>query len=167
MIVFVEGADGSGKSTLVSQLKYHYPTLTITRESQSKYKSIWSGFNYASSGKVFVADRCFISDYVYRLHDLAKGDYNMMEMLRLLKGNAVIYCKTDTQFEDSLLRGEDNITNKDDAEDIRNLYDVMMRILLKEGIPVMCYDWKTQSLSSALSFIKELEGGKDSDTASV
>ena len=81
----------------------------------------------------------------------------MKDLLTYLVPNAIVYCKTDTQYEDSISRGEDNITNKDDANDIRNLYDVMMRIFVKENVPLTVYNWKEQNVFNVLDFIKNLQ----------
>ena len=81
----------------------------------------------------------------------------MKDLLMYLVPNAIVYCKTDTQYEDSISRGEDNITNKDDANDIRNLYDVMMRIFVKENVPLTVYNWKEQNVFNVLDFIKNLQ----------
>lgn len=154
MIVFVEGADGSGKTTLVNQLRGIYPVFTVPRDYQVDVPYIWAEIYEAAQGTVFVTDRCFISDYIYRLHDLLDGTYNLKGVLSLIKDNVFIYCKTDTQHDDAIARGEDNIVNRDDADDLRKLYDVFMRILKKEKVRVMEYDWKTQNVHDVLDFIE-------------
>lgn len=158
MIVFVEGADGSGKSTLVGELSKNYPIIYVSRKSQNDWTQIWIELQKAAVSHVIVADRCFISDYVYRLNDGEKGDYNIYSVLALLKCACVIYCKTDTQFDDAMERGEDNITQRSVADDISNLYDVVMRILKKEGVNVMNYNWKEQNVDDVLNFIKLMKG---------
>lgn len=152
MIVFVEGADGAGKTTLVKQLGKYYPTITVPRSADNL--DLWVNLDVYTMNYHLVTDRSPISDYAYRLMDGEEGKYSMSQLLNLLKGNKVIYCRTPTQWEDAMARGEDNITDPSNAAIIDATYEFLMKLLNKEGVEIIEYNWKKDSLDELLAKIK-------------
>ena len=116
MLILVEGADGSGKTTLVNQLSEYFPTMRINR-GNNHLKELYD--NLTCMNEDIVLDRSFITDVVYRLaldDDIGTDGINMFYMDCILRDSIVIYCKTVTQFDDAKSRGEDNITDLKTAQ---------------------------------------------------
>lgn len=161
MIVFVEGVDGSGKSTLCNELNLlNYDTICIGRHYDDPVHT-WQKINDAYADSVVICDRSFITDLVYRLQDKdPRSTLTLTEMCDVLRQNAmVIHCKTDSSFTDAINRGEDNIRSKSQADRIKHLYDVIIKMFNKfEDIPVLEYNWKTNNV---LDVVKFIEGGRN------
>lgn len=154
MIIFVEGADGSGKSTLVKTLSEQYPIVNITRKAEHINADLFVELMRMHTD--VVCERGPISDYVYRLLDGDPSVYSLSRLLGILKNSVVIYCRTDTQYKDSINRGEDLITDKKEAEKLKNTYDVMMSIFAREGVKLRTYNWKKDKPEDITKFIKEV-----------
>ena len=157
MLVILEGADGSGKTTLSSKLKDKgYEVIRLSRGNNLSYSCM---LKMALEKKVYVFDRMFLSTWVYRILDdepLDKEDYEWNDMLTLLAISKIIYCKTENDFERSIERGEDNITTKDTAVKLQNIYNfVFDTIKLYNMSTVITYDWTKDKLNKVLRFIGE------------
>lgn len=156
MIVLIEGVDGSGKTTLCNQLRFEgYTPLSIQQDDVQyfNYK------RYASEKHVYICDRSFLSDLVYRLEDgKERQGMSLGLMLDILKnGVKVIFCHSDTAYIDSMKRGENNITSKCRNDGIDNLYNILYRMLkIFTDVPVIDYNWRKDNLSDVIKFI---EGG--------
>ncbi len=163
MIVIVEGADGSGKSTLVKHLKeLGYPTFSITEKSKPTEYIKWIDTCVENYDKIAICDRAsFISDLVYRIVDgKNRRGMNLSQMSQVMRHEVIIiYCKTDTAFHDAITRGEDNITNKALHQKICDTYDMIMEMFkIFSDSMVYEYNWKTQDFSNIINFIKK--GGR-------
>ena len=160
MIIFVEGADGSGKSTLVKQLSdAGYKTYRI----QSDKNEIWEWLRITGEKRgTIIFDRVsFISDLVYRLCD-KKERYGMslpeISAVMSCSDIAIIYCKTDTSFDDAIERGEDLITTKEHHDKICNIYDIIIDMFkIFSDVKVMEYNWTKQCLQDVIKFIEKEE----------
>ena len=162
MLIILEGVDGSGKTTLCSQLEeLGAIKISINRGTKNQYRQYFcSLMKYEHVCDFLVTDRSFISDLVYRLEDgKDRDDMTLMEMCSLLeKDTKIILCETETSFEDAMLRGEDNITDKKRSENIKYLYNLVIEMFSKfQDIPVYKYNWKKQNIGDVINFIKEVK----------
>lgn len=157
MLVILEGADGSGKTTLAEQLRNKgYTVFKFARGDNPSYKTM---LKFALDKDVYVLDRMFVTSWVYRILDgqpLDKTDFRWDDMFTLLNISKFIYCKTEKQFERSMERGEDNITSVEKAVKLRSIYDfVFATIKLYNISTAITYDWTNDKLNKVLKFIGE------------
>ena len=157
MLILVEGADGSGKTTLVNQLSEYFPVMRINR-SNDHIKEFYD--NLTCMNEDIVLDRCFITDLVYRLaldDGIGTDGINMFYMDYILRDSIVIYCKTVTQFDDAKARGENNITDLKTAQKISKYYDAVMKFInTRTSTHVIKYDWHFDTLEDLVSTIKDI-----------
>ena len=157
MLILVEGADGSGKTTLVNQLSEYFPVMRINR-SNDHIKEFYD--NLTCMNEDIVLDRCFITDVVYRLaldDGIGTDGINMFYMDCILRDSIVIYCKTVTQFDDAKSRGEDNITDLKTAQKISRYYDAVMKFInTRTSTHVIKYDWHFDTPEDLVSTIKDI-----------
>lgn len=159
MLIFVEGPDGSGKTTLCKELikaKAADILVTVPRGVKNQ-KQFYDSLLFSEHKIVF--DRCFISDIVYRIWDNCKTDDMMLDdMLSVLHyGNShIIFCDTDTAFDDAQSRGESFITNRKNHDIISNNYKTLQMMLRKfTKVPIMVYDRKFSDVSDVIKFIEK------------
>lgn len=166
MLVILEGVDGSGKTTLLNQLlDKGYMCKKCLRENNEIDKTIYNFAKY--SDKILILDRSFITDAVYRcVQGGVRESFDMKKSADILgKGIKIIYCTTNTSFNDAIQRGEDNITDADVHCSLKNAYDFTMNYIRKyTDADVMNYDWHRMSIGNVIKFI---EGGDNNDTVSV
>ena len=157
MLILVEGADGSGKTTLVNQLNKYFPTMRINR-GNNHIKELYD--NLTCMNEDIVLDRSFITDVVYRLaldDGIGTDGINMFYMDCILRDSIVIYCKTVTQFDDAKSRGEDNITDLKTAQKISRYYDGVMKFInTRTSTHVIKYDWHFDTVEELVSTIKDV-----------
>ena len=154
MLVILEGVDGSGKTTLCNQLKEKgIPTVTaVDRFSKFPYYE-WLKLVYENT--ISVVDRSFITELVYRTVDgKNSGTMKLEDMCKILSSCKVILCETDTAFEDSMSRGEDNITDEKTSKQIQLTYRIITTMLSKfTSVKTFTYDWKHQTVDDVINFI--------------
>lgn len=159
MIVFVEGPDGSGKSTLIEQLKERYITARVSKAAESKF--VWDKLKVLGrqlgEDTVLMMDRSPLTEYVYRSEDNSDAKFTYSFVLGWLRGGKLIYCKSNTSHEDAMNRGEDNITSKTKHDRIEQLYDTFISTLSKEGVRIMYYNWRENSPEDVINFIEGKE----------
>lgn len=157
MLILVEGADGSGKTTLVNQLNAYFPTMRINRE-HDHIKEFYN--NLICMKEDIVLDRSFITDIVYRLaldDDKDTDGINIFYMDCILRESIIIYCKTATQYDDAMHRGEDNITDLKTAQKISRYYDAVMKFInTRTSTHVIKYDWHFDSATDVISTINDI-----------
>ena len=157
MLILVEGADGSGKTTLVNQLSEYFPVMRINR-SNDHIKEFYD--NLTCMNEDIVLDRCFITDLVYRLaldDGIGTDGINMFYMDCILHDSIVIYCKTVTQFDDAKARGVNNITDLKTAQTISKYYDAVMKFInTRTSTHVIKYDWHFDTPEDLVSTIKDI-----------
>lgn len=158
MIIYVDGSDGSGKTTLIQQLSDRYTSIKLSKGDESL--PLWKRVILAASQTNILTDRTPLTEYVYRTYESKVSKFSYPQVLKLLSSGKFIYCKTDTAHEDAMRRGEDNIVTREAADKIQTLYDVFVSSLQAEGIPVLKYNWKTDKLEDVIKFI---EGGNEDD----
>lgn len=159
MLIFVEGPDGSGKTTLCKKLVECGAAdvyLSMSRETKNR-NEFYELIRHSNHRVVF--DRCFISDVAYRLWDNCKpDDMTLEDMLYVLHhGNScIIFCDTDTAFDDAQSRGENFITDRKNHDIISNNYRTLQMILRKfTKVPVMVYDRNFSDISDVIKFIEK------------
>lgn len=158
MIIFVEGVDGSGKTTLVNTLeKSGYKKMdAIDRTLQGQYWE-WNCLKdkVKFSRKPAIVDRSFISELVYRLFDDDVPTIDLQSISFLLENDVkIIYCKNKNSYSNAISRGEYKITDKDIHKKIENAYDVVMSIIEKfTRCPIFKYDFDDDSISEVIKFI--------------
>ena len=135
MIVIVEGADGSGKSTLVEQLQkigFEYITA-IPRNypfQYEMYKTMFKAFSFNGDDAVF--DRGFISELVYRcVKNDADSNITLEDVGNLLNEYeiTVVYCSTENSYNFAKSRGEDYVKTQDEHAELCKTYDVIMKLI--------------------------------------
>ncbi len=153
MLILLEGADGSGKTTLCKQLKEFGFNVepTVSRSETNQYEQWIKLINKGDA----IIDRSFITDLVYRSVDDEKaGNITLEQMCYLLKYCKIILCDTDSAFEDSMKRGENNITDKETATKIKDAYKLILTMLGKfTKAEVFTYNWKKQKFNEVIKFI--------------
>ena len=153
MLVLLEGADGSGKTTLCKQLKeFGFNVAAPVDRVEPKPYEEW--IKLINKGDAIV-DRSFITELVYRAVDGKEtGNLTLEQMCYLLKYCKIILCETDSAFEDSIKRGEDNITDKETATKIKDAYKLILTMLDKfTKAEVFTYNWKKQKFNEVIKFI--------------
>lgn len=159
MIIFVEGCDGSGKSTLIKQLSERYPVMRIPRAAE--IASLWSDVLRLGRNNTILMDRSPLTELVYRSWENAKSKFGYVNVLTWIRRGKLIYCKTNTSFEDAQKRGEDFVTEAKDAEKLQNLYDTMITAMRTDDVRILDYNWRTDSLDKVIDFI---EGGNNNES---
>lgn len=157
MLILVEGADGSGKTTLVNQLNEYFPVMRINRD----YDDVKMFYDkLIDLNEDIVLDRSFITDVVYRLaldDDTDTDGINMFCMDYILRNSIIIYCKTSTQFDDAKARGEDNVTDIITARKISKYYDAVMKFInTRTDTHVLTYDWQVDYYKTLVKSIKDI-----------
>lgn len=166
MIVFVEGSDGSGKSTLIRQLSNRYSNIRIARdvESGKMWKRLLKFSKHIGRNKVLLVDRSPLTELVYRTEDGRESKFNRSLVYKCLKSGKTIYCKTLTAYEDAMRRGEDNLCVKERHRNVQKIYDYNVMNLSINGAKILRYDWRKDSLETVINFI---EGGDKDESATI
>jgi hypothetical protein len=155
MFVVVEGADGSGKTTLVGESrKTGRSVVVVTRSGPTDFRTIVQSLYWMQtypSECYLIADRiASISERVYgpvlRGVNLLHG--HPLEF-GLSKVDAIVYCRTETPV----------LTNQTQLEGVEQNYlaiqkaydDLMERIAEELDIPVFLYDYTKTKASSVWS----------------
>lgn len=149
MIIYLEGPDGSGKSTLVdsiidilegSNYLYHPEAKKLVSTypkdpNRLTEKQLFAKLKGMATDNevVYIIDRCFISDCVYRVFDNYKPVTTLHKCIEFLKkyNNKVfmIYCRTKDAEEYMLKRGDDNPIAIQKHKEITRVYDLVMSLV--------------------------------------
>lgn len=158
MFIIIEGVDGSGKTTLCKQLrKIGAKEINIGQYSENQLTQYLTVANESIiSNSLVICDRSFISDIVYRLaDDRERSALDLVEMCCILRLSKIILCETDSAFEDSIVRGEFNITSEKKSKELAYLYNIITTMFKKFlDVPIMKYNWQKQHINDVLKFIK-------------
>lgn len=160
MIVWIEGVDGAGKTTLCQTLRdtYGYSVVNgIARQSDKiKEHNYWRQLicKLQDTGTVWIMDRSPITELVYRLVD-TDPSYMSGDLLKeLCLCNRCVLCTKETAFKDAQTRGEDNITNYQLHSKLTHLYPVITDFLHRHfGLPVIEYDHTKDDIAKVIKFI--------------
>lgn len=163
MLITVEGVDGSGKSTLVKQL-CKYGVIHLAGENPFTRDSVVDIIKIieiaSKSNQLYVFDRSFITDIVYRFIDYKEcAKYTLEDLYKFCKyTDIIIYCDNENAFENAMRRGETHITRKDISNQLRYLYRFVIDVLDRYDIcDVIYYDFEQFSVEELLQNIKKLQ----------
>lgn len=158
MIVLIEGNEGTGKTTLINELSKQIPFAIVKYPKEFK-----DTFNlletFAVSDRLFVLDRSFVSDIVYRRLDHQKGQMNLEQIGRLCEDRKdrmkIVFCNHDKAFENAMRRGEDNIKVESVHKLLDNeFYSVKNLLRCFTDIETFDYNYDYTSVEDVLKFIR-------------
>lgn len=162
MLIFVEGPDGSGKTTLCERLikeKLVDATVHVVHMAPKQSDWYYGLKDYAKLLKYNVLfDRCFLSDVAYRLWDneVTEGMTldNMLGILR--EGCKIIYCNNKNAYEDATIRGESFVKDRESHDIISDNYDILMKLLETfTNVPILRYNRYNTDFSDVIKFIEK------------
>lgn len=157
MIIILEGVDGSGKTTLCKQLKdIGYTPIQI--ESGENEFLQWQKEKLRFKDSVAICDRSFITDLAYRIYDCeSRRGMDLMSMCKILENDVkIVFLESNTEYEDSMSRGEDNVTTEHQSRCIKRNYRIIADVLnIFTNVKTMFYNWRNDSISDVINFIKE------------
>ena len=156
MLIIIEGADGTGKTTLVEKLKSEgYVSVCIPKNTFCIY-NVYKQLIYNSTATNFVIDRSFITDIVYRLVLDGQPSFNLNEIVCLLSGDMkIIYCTNDNSFNYAKERGENLICKRETHDKICKVYEYVMKFIsIFADKKILKYDFEKTNFEDVLRFIK-------------
>lgn len=161
MLVWLEGADGSGKTSLLNTLKeYGYnsiqspPRLDCKTAEYDAMKALCD--KGRTTNKTVLVDRGPMTEFVYRIVDQEDSYIMSVESyIDLIKGSKVIYCYNKNAFANAMKRGEDNIVDVAVHRQIVNTYEHHLYMLKQfcKDMGFMWYNWEVHNIIDALKFI--------------
>lgn len=154
MIIFVEGCDGSGKSTLIKQLSERYPVMRIPRYAETA--SLWKRVLTLGRNETILMDRSPLTELIYRTWENNESKFGYFNVLQWIGKGKLIYCRTNTSFDDAINRGEDLVTRREDAAKLQNLYDTFIQAMKTDGVKILHYNWQENCLDDVIKFIEEV-----------
>lgn len=162
MLIIVEGPDGSGKTTLVNKINKAGIAKKIygTHKDMPNQYLLWLTLMYEcinDRNNNYIIDRCFISDWAYRISMNDGNPYiTLDQIVELLKLPKVIYifCDTDKSYELSQERGEDYVKKPDEHCKLRTSYNFIEHTIRKFCKKVNCITYDFEKDNSIDFFIK-------------
>lgn len=177
MIIYLEGVDGSGKTTLAKTIQKICKNLKIpcdiqaerfictkpNSENRVKSEELIELFKRMQEerSKVYVLDRGPISDIVYRIFD----DYNPVIDLDtfidlidedLQASTMLIYCKNENAYNNMITRGDDNQVAITKHKEISKVYNLVMDILYPRlSCSYIKYDYNSYDAQDKITSIKD------------
>lgn len=158
MIVMIEGNEGTGKTTLINSLMLKLTASTV--KTSRGFKDLYGLYEtMAKSNSLYILDRGFVTDLVYRGIDNQKGDFTLYQIGKLCGDYTskikIIYCYHDNAFKNAMERGETNIT----VESVHTLLTSEFRrfenmIECFTDLETMDYNYEYQSVDDVIKFIK-------------
>lgn len=162
MIIYFEGADGTGKTTLIQKLhdEFGYRVIVGPERIQDKIKERynWNKFvlNYVDDKYVYLIDRGPLTELVYRLSDNADSYIDIDSLKVLFNDCKIVLCDYWDSFNNAMKRGEDNITDENRHRQIRFDYLYMSRFIERyTNCKVMRLDTYCKNLADIVKFINE------------
>lgn len=174
MIIYLEGPDGSGKTTLIDSIgdvleganvyyDVHGKKLVSTYPQDPNRlteRQLFAALRkMAKSNYVYIVDRCVISDIVYRVFDNYKPVTILHKVIEFLKKyNSrifLVYCRTEKAEKYMLERGDNNPIAVTKHKEISRVFDlVMSEIAANIKYNYYKYDFtKKRSLNELLGMI--------------
>lgn len=153
MLVFVEGVDGSGKSTLCEKLKgLGYDVIRTANYTENDF--LEDDYWRRCSDYPLIMDRSPITEFCYRIYDKRISEYKLSTLEYLVDSNKIIYCKTKKSFDNAMQRGEDNITTRQSHKEISRIYDHFMSMMrVFTNVEILEYDWTKNTIDEVVQFI--------------
>lgn len=158
MLLIIEGNEGAGKTTLIDNLSEKLPFVRVKYPKEIKKTYSMLDF-FCKEDTLYVLDRSFITDMVYRKLDHKKGQITLYQIGKLCGDNSsrmkVIFCHNDKAFKNAIARGENNVT----VSSVHKLLDnefASIENLIKcfTDLSVMDYNYEYQSVDDVINFIK-------------
>lgn len=151
MIIIIEGADGSGKTTLANQLSKQtkYPIIHMSNPKTELEKVTMMGLyvQQLRTGKNFIFDRCWYSEMAYGpvFRDKSYITYpQMYELERMLckAGAMIIYCTGPKAalWMRCQRRGENFVTSSVDFDKVYTNFEELFSA--PHLVPVVRYEYK-------------------------
>ena len=171
MIIYLEGVDGTGKSTLANYIletldEVYYPSANIepiesyntrpdSKNRMSKSKLLSTFKKWAKDNTVHILDRGPLSDIVYRLFDEHEPVLNINEWLDFCTEYkdriTMIHCNTKSAEINMIKRGDDNEVSLKYHPIIYRAYNLVFDVIKKTGVNVVEYDYdKKYSINELL-----------------
>lgn len=155
MVILIEGNEGVGKTSLINALQEH---LTFISVKYSKhFMNPYGMFStMAKSSDLYVVDRGFVSDMVYRAIDGECPHTTLREIVELCERDVkIVFCYNDNAFENAIKRGETNIVSKEVHDKINEYFYFTEKLLrLFTPIETISYDWALDDVTDVVKFIK-------------
>jgi thymidylate kinase len=157
MLLIIEGNEGTGKTTLINQLAEEIPFVTIKypKEVKNTFQML---NNFTKDSILYVLDRSFISDIVYRRLDHKKGQMTLYQIGQLCgspSGIKIIFCHHDKAFENAVKRGETNITVESVHKIITDGFFFAEEMLKNfTDIDIFDYNYEYQDVNDVIEFIR-------------
>lgn len=158
MVILIEGNEGTGKTTLINELlkKMNACSIKISR----RFSNLCELYEeLTESPQLYIFDRGFITDLVYRCLDGETGDLPLSYIGRLCRERSrnikIVFCNNEKAFENAIKRGEDNVTIKSEHERIElgfAYFEQMMKSFT--NIETFDYNYEYQSVDDVIEFIK-------------
>ncbi len=147
MIVYIEGVDGSGKSTIAKSITEHLIKERFVVHPNAEKMMVTHPWRFDRinreqlidrvtsrllSDEVFIVDRGELSDIIYRTFDFEKYQalMTLKEYHELYQRHAmsyiIIHCDTNRSEELMLARGEDNKISIVEHQKLRYLFNQIM-----------------------------------------
>lgn len=151
MIIVIEGADGSGKTTLAEQLSKQtkYPIIhkSNPKSEMEKLAQMGEYLQLVRSSKNFIFDRCWYSEMAYGPVFRDKSYISYPQMYELEKqlakaGAIIIYCSGPKAalWMRCQKRGEEFVTARTDFEKVWDNFEDIFKA--PHLVPVVRYEYK-------------------------
>ena len=151
MIFIIDGADGSGKTTLAKRLSditgYKYFHFSYPKTIEEKLNMVQNYREFIKNNPNAILDRSWYSEMVYG--PVMRGpsyvshrDMQDLELLLAKYGGLIIYCtdKPEVLWKRATERGEDYVTDYTKFVAICEKFDEVLGV--QHLVPVVKYDYK-------------------------
>ena len=160
--VFLEGVDGTGKTTLFNKVKglfgeseyFTFPSHPINEDI-----SFYLDLKKDHTNKVCMMDRSFVTDLTYRLTDNEEPSFTLSEMENFCRDNAVyvIYCNNENSYQKAMERGDDNIPDENTHKLRQFMYTISLNIFKTYGnVQILSYDYEKDEFNNIVLFLLKL-----------
>ena len=177
MIIYLEGVDGSGKTTLAKTIQKICKNLKIPCDIQAE-RFICTKPNCENRvnpeelielfrrmqeerSKVYVLDRGPISDIVYRIFDDYDPVIDLDSFIELINEGShdntmLIYCKNVDAYNNMIARGDDNQVAITKHKELSKLYDLVIDIFYPRiSCSYIKYDYNSYNAQDKIMSIKD------------
>lgn len=157
MLIILEGPDGSGKSTLAKQFEEAgYQKIYQPRGVAFSFQKMRE---LSLSNDNIVFDRWGVTTWVYRLLDnepLDRLDFTFDQIKAIFLNSVIVYCTNKDAFNNSIMRGETNVTTCEKATKLRQLYDFVIGTIKLYGMSnVIEYDFANSTFEELIEQINK------------
>lgn len=162
MLLLVDGPDGAGKSTLISQLEELYPGLSTTHHGPYKGATgrelgafLMSSMRPAFTNVMTVVDRSWLSEPIYaevfrkQESRLDAALTRMLERSALTQGGVIVLCLPPFErCREAFMSGREEMMSS--VDDLRRVYD---RYALgpATSLPVVKHDYTSESVADLMA----------------